>query len=276
MPSDDLLLRVFVALGLWGLLGLLAIAISWKFIHQWLSSRIAAGVDRELREKLAIHQHDLDRQLELHRAQFAVAREQLRSSLDKSIADYRIYAERRADAIVGLFASFLAAELKATDRSMFDLPDSQEITARALEDLLEHLRVLPPQATLIREAYERGRGTDTLIHDAAKALKYRLVMEARDEAHEGYYRAVLYLPSAVDAAALAVRDYFHMIAVDHAAPSGRGPEYVQHKTQLRFLMLELQNAAQSELSSSARELRAPSPTALAAPTAAAAGSLTRS
>lgn len=276
MPSDEFLLRVFVALGMWGVIGFLAIAIFWKFIHQWLSGKIAAGVDRELREKLATHQHDLDRQLEMHRAHLAVEREQLRSSLDKSITDYRIYAERRADAIMGLFASFLAAELKAMDRSMFSLPDSQEISAQALEELLQQLRVLPPQAALIRDAYEHRRGTDTLIHDAAKALKYRLVMEARDEAHEAYYRAVLYLPPAIDQAALAVRDYFHMIAVDHAVPSGRGPEYVQHNTRLRFLMLQLQNAAQAELSSSTRELPSPAQPAIATPKVDSAGSLTRS
>lgn len=251
MSSNALIAAVLAAFGVWGLIAVTAIGVSWRFVQRWLNRRIEAGVEHGLKVRLADHQHDLNKQLAEHRSALELERERLRSGLDKSIADYRIYVERRANAVTELFAALLAAELKAIDRSMFMLPAAADLNEEGLEQLLTRLQVKSQVAALIREAWAAGNGADSFIREAAHALKYRLAMDAREEAHDAYYRTVLYLPPAVEQAALAVRDYFHTIVGDHAIPPERGPNYVEHKTRLRFLMLELQNAARQELRASA-------------------------
>jgi hypothetical protein len=44
------------------------------------------------------------------------------SDRDISDADYRLYAERRANAIAELFGALMPVELKAIDATMFSLP----------------------------------------------------------------------------------------------------------------------------------------------------------
>jgi hypothetical protein len=251
MSNSAFITALLAAFGVWGLIAVAVIGLSWRFIQRWLNRRIEAGVDHGLRVRLAEHQHGLNKQLEEHRSELESEREKLRSGLDKTTADYRIYIERRANAVSELFAAFLAAELKAIDRSMFMLPAADDLNEEGLEQLLSRLQVKSQVAAQIREAWNARSGADSLIREAAHALKYKLAMDARENAHDAYFRTVLYLPPAIEQAALAVRDYFHTVAGDHAIPSERGPKYVEHKTRLRFLMLELQNAARHELGASA-------------------------
>jgi hypothetical protein len=124
--------------------------------------------------------------------------------------DYGIYAAKRHEAVAGLFAEYLRAEVRIIDMS----------------DLM-------PQSAHEVEGMERER--------RARALK------ARNDAYEAYFKHALYLPESMDGIAIAVRDHFHEASLPYVAQDEPETVIVRDKLRLRQLMLDYQNAARADL-----------------------------
>jgi len=77
-------------------------------------------VDEAVKKRLANHQLDLDKELEVHRASLIQQTESLKGTLQRSATDYSIYAQKRHAAVADLYAAFLRAQAKATDRMGLD------------------------------------------------------------------------------------------------------------------------------------------------------------
>lgn len=211
---------------------------------RWLEKRIDAGVEHELKQRMANHQHLLDVQLGEHK-------ERVRSEIDKSITDYAIYAQRRHDNIAKLFGALLDAEVRANQRAyffVFRVPESEEELTARLTQLEVSSNDRKDALGLLRDGH-----TDELkewLHKAGVRAHRRHVITARDDAHDAYFTAALYLPDDVDAAALAVRDKFNAFA-EAAVFDGDGPSPFQLRKELRDLMTALQAVSRLNLRASA-------------------------
>jgi len=200
----------FAQLGALGLILAVAVAIARPFFQAWLSRRIDAAVEEGLRKRLATFQLELDKELERHRATLTADADQLRSGLERDTIDYGIYAAKRHEAVAGLFAEYLRAEVIITDMS----------------DLV-------PQSADEVEGMERER--------RGRALK------ARNDAYEAYFKYALYLPESMDGIAIAVRDHFHVASLPYVVQDEPETTIVRDKLRLRQLMLDYQNAARADL-----------------------------
>ncbi len=210
----DFLADFLKQLGIFGVIAVGAFAIARPFVQAWLSRRIDAGVEEGLRKRLATHQLDLDKDLERHRATLAVDADRLRSSLERDTIDYGIYAAKRHEAIAGLFAEYLRAEVLITD----------------MTDLV-------PQ-----------RADD--VEDMQLARRER-ALKARNDAYEGYFKHALYLPESLDRIAISVRDHFHTASLPYVLRDEPGTMIVRDKLRLRQLMLDYQNVARADLARAA-------------------------
>jgi hypothetical protein len=205
-------MNIFGQIGFYSILTFVAVVVLRPLALHWIQELIKAGVDEAMKRRLATLQLDLDKDLERHRTELAVAAEHIRSSLARSTSDFSIYAQRRHDAIAGLFADVLRAEMLANDRSNLRDPENAQ--------------------------------------DAREDMSAR-VIRARNDAYEAYYRHALYLPEELDELAVAARDSFHDLLVEYVAPNdspnvSRGSARKNIRTQL----LHFQTKARSELSQS--------------------------
>jgi len=92
---------------LWGVLAAPVTGVVIWVLRQWISEQIRAGADEAVKKRLAALQLDLDKELERHRSELQASAEVLRASLSKSTTDFAIYAQRKHDAVAGLFAGIL-------------------------------------------------------------------------------------------------------------------------------------------------------------------------
>jgi hypothetical protein len=148
-------------------MAIVLVAIARPLVVPWLNERIRAGVDEGVKKRLAAIQLDLDKELERHRATLQIEADRARSAFARDTTDFAIYAQRRHDAIVGLFADFQKAErlmhlptkFELTDQSVAEIlrPRAGRAIRLVRDSYYRHVLYLPPElegiATLTRHAF---------------------------------------------------------------------------------------------------------------------------
>lgn len=250
--------EVFRQFGLYSAFTLPVALLMRRLVATWLDRRVEAQVEEGLQKRVATHQLDLDKDLERHRSALAQDAESLRAALAKVTIDYGLYAAKRHEAQAKLFEEFLGAELLATDHSSLRVPDPESVAEGVVASWL-HDREASPERTeeclaLFRNKRwgELRRDLDRIVEDSIRTR----VIAGRNAAYEAYNRHALYLPEAVDYAAVAVRDQFHTVVVPYVLSPGNasGVEMHANKLRLRVLMLDFLHAARADLGRAATSL----------------------
>ena len=197
----------------WIVLSILVPIAVWA-ARAWLLKRIETSAEAIVKRNLAEHQLTLDKELEAHRASLTHKTESLKSALHRAAADYSIYAEKRHAAIADLYASFLRAQEKALNRTTDD-------------------------------------GRTPLDTEQQRRKWAERALDGRNDAHEAYYRNVLYLPWTVEAQAKEVIGAFDDVFVEHLPPT-TAQDTLKAIRHLHQVMANLLSESRRELSQSSK------------------------
>jgi hypothetical protein len=231
-------LALAVLFGVGGLIGA-------PFIRAWIEGRVRGNVEQQLLARRA----ELEKDLERHKADLALTAESARAELAKRSTDYALWAQRRHEATAALFAEMLKAEDTATSLYEFAVPRMEDTSEAQLVALLEASKATPEESEPVLTAFRFPDldGAKRKLEPLLERARTNKVIRARNRAYAAYFGHALYLAPEVDEAARAVRDHFHEWIVEFQAPLNGRPQFVPLKTKLRFLMLELLNAARADL-----------------------------
>ena len=252
MDASALIVELLQDLGAFSVLSVLAVLALRSLFTEWLARRIAAGVEEGVQRRLAGFQLELDKELEKYRSTLSTEFEAMRSRLRKEATDYAIWAEHRHEATAKLFADFLEAEVEVTATPRTAHVDADNSTPQELISLAEELNLEPHLIEELTKRVAVGAPIDARreISRFREAWLGSAAVRARNRVDSAYYAAALYLSPLVDQAARSVRDDFHKLMTDRLTDCGHGVGWVEAKSRLRGLLLEFQNRARSDLSTS--------------------------